>query len=172
VTIDWFWINNRIYWTPCYTARDYTFPVAQTHTSVHSNVFTSRCSVAAFNGGRSPSSGFLNSARHQLPASDRTAHINWAPVATWLTHSPTNNSSLRWLTEWTTVKVKVKVKVKLTFRLAVYRQSVRLGVKPLETFFQLNACGNIPYVTSSLTRKWVYLSCVCLVFRQGYALHI
>jgi hypothetical protein len=48
-----------------------------------------------------------------------------------------------------------KVKVKVTLRLAVYRQSVRLGVKPLENydhiFFQLNSCGNSPYVTSSLT---------------------
>jgi hypothetical protein len=35
------------------------------------------------------------------------------------------------------VKVKVKVKVKVTLRLAVYRQSVRLGVKPLETHDQI-----------------------------------
>jgi hypothetical protein len=32
---------------------------------------------------------------------------------------------------------KVKVKVKVTLRLAVYRQSVRLGVKPLETHDQI-----------------------------------
>jgi hypothetical protein len=36
---------------------------------------------------------------------------------------------------------------------------VRLGDKPLETHeqhsFQLNTCGHIPYVTSSLTRRWV-----------------
>jgi hypothetical protein len=32
--------------------------------------------------------------------------------------------------------VKVKVKVKVTLRLAVYRQSVHLGVKPLETHKQ------------------------------------
>jgi hypothetical protein len=43
--------------------------------------------------------------------------------------------------------VSFKVKVKVTLRLAVYRQSVRLGVKPLEThdqifFFPLNSCGN------------------------------
>jgi hypothetical protein len=31
----------------------------------------------------------------------------------------------------------VKVKVKVTLRLAVYRQSVRLGVKPLETHDQI-----------------------------------
>jgi hypothetical protein len=33
-------------------------------------------------------------------------------------------------------KVKVRVKVKATLRLAVYRQSVRFGVKPLETHDQ------------------------------------
>jgi hypothetical protein len=49
-------------------------------------------------------------------------------------------------------------KVKVTLRLAVYRQSVRLGDKPLEThdqrlFLQLSSCGNSPYVTSSLTRS-------------------
>jgi hypothetical protein len=59
----------------------------------------------------------------------------------------------------------VEVKAKVTLRLAVYRQSVRLGVKPLEThdqrsfFFRLNPCGNSPYVTFSLTRRWV-----CLLF--------
>jgi hypothetical protein len=31
---------------------------------------------------------------------------------------------------------KVKVKFRFTLRLAVYRQSVRLGVKPLETYDQ------------------------------------
>jgi hypothetical protein len=47
-------------------------------------------------------------------------------------------------------------------RLGVYCQSIRLGVKSLETttryFFQLNSCCNSPYVTSSLTR-----SCGCLL---------
>jgi hypothetical protein len=54
---------------------------------------------------------------------------------------------------------KVKVKIRVMLRLAVHLQSVRLGVKPLEThhqtfLFQLNSCGNSPYVTSSLTRRW------------------
>jgi hypothetical protein len=34
------------------TARDYTLQFTITHTNVHCNVFTSRCSVAAFNDGR------------------------------------------------------------------------------------------------------------------------
>jgi hypothetical protein len=48
-----------------------------------------------------------------------------------------------------------KVEVRVTLRLAVSRQSVRLGDKPLEThdqrlfFFQLNT-----YVATSLTRGW------------------
>jgi hypothetical protein len=37
-------------------------------TSVHCHVIAGRCSVAASNGGRSPSSGFPNYPRPQLPA--------------------------------------------------------------------------------------------------------
>jgi hypothetical protein len=35
-----------------------------------------------------------------------------------------------------TVSIKVKVKVKVTLRLAVYRQSICLGIKPLENHDQ------------------------------------
>jgi hypothetical protein len=68
-------------------------------------------------------------------------------------------------------------KVKVTLRLAVYRQSVRLGTRPLEThdqrlFSQLNSCGNSACVTSSLTRRWVCLLWICLAFRQLYISHI
>jgi hypothetical protein len=50
---------------------------------------------------------------------------------------------------------------RVALRLAIYRQSARLGAKPLETHdqyfsFQLNTCGYSPYVISSLTRGWVY----------------
>jgi hypothetical protein len=52
-----------------------------------------------------------------------------------------------------------RVRVRVTLRLAIYRQSVRLGDKPLKThdqhFFQLNACGHSPYETSSLMRRQV-----------------
>jgi hypothetical protein len=46
--------------------------------------------------------------------------------------------------------------------LVVYRQSVRLSAKPLEThdqrfYLQLIFCSYSPYVTSSLTRRWVCL---------------
>jgi hypothetical protein len=55
-----------------------------------------------------------------------------------------------------------RVRVRVSLRLAVYRQSVRLGDKPLQSqghtfFFQLNTCVNSPYLTSSLTRRWVCL---------------
>jgi hypothetical protein len=60
---------------------------------------------------------------------------------------------------------KVKFNIRVTLRMAVNRQSVHRGVKPLEThdqtFFQVNSCGNSPYVTSSLTRKWICLLWIC-----------
>jgi hypothetical protein len=53
----------------------------------------------------------------------------------------------------------VRVTVRVTLRLMVYRQSVRLGDKPLEThdqhFLQLNTCFNNPYVASTLMKGWV-----------------
>jgi hypothetical protein len=39
-------------------------------------------------------------------------------------------------------------------------------------FFQLIFCGNSPYVTSSLTRRWVCLLWICLAIRQVYISHI
>jgi hypothetical protein len=50
------------------------------------------------------------------------------------------------------------VRVRVTLRLAVYRQRVRLGAKPLEDhdqryFWHLDPCGHSPYVTFSLTRR-------------------
>jgi hypothetical protein len=69
-------------------------------------------------------------------------------------------------------------KVRVTLRQAVYRQWVHLGIRPVEThdqrifFFQLNSCGNSPYVTSCLTRRWVCLLWMCLAFRQVYTSHM
>ena len=55
--------------------------------------------------------------------------------------------------------VTVTVRVRATLRLTVYRRSVRLGDKTLEThdqiFFQLNTCDHSSYVRSSLMRRWV-----------------
>jgi hypothetical protein len=57
-------------------------------------------------------------------------------------------------------RLHTRVSARITLTLAVYRQSVRLGAKPLEThdqyfFFQLNTCCYSPYVTSPLTTGWV-----------------
>jgi hypothetical protein len=38
--------------------------------------------------------------------------------------------------------------------------------RPEISFLQLNHCGNCPYVTSSLTRRWVCLLWIYLAFRQ------
>jgi hypothetical protein len=56
--------------------------------------------------------------------------------------------------------VRVRVRVRVTLRLAVYRQSVRLGYKPLEIhdqqlFLQLNTCFHSPNTASYQTRRWV-----------------
>jgi hypothetical protein len=68
--------------------------------------------------------------------------------STELLTTPTNNCFV------------VRGRVRITLRLAVYRQSVRLGDKTLEThdqyfFFKLNTYGHSSYVTFSLTRGWV-----------------
>jgi hypothetical protein len=68
--------------------------------------------------------------------------------------------------------VHVTTKVKVTSRLAVCRQSICFGVKPLEThdqsfFPQLNRWGNSPYGTSSLTRRWVYNNqCALIIYNN------
>jgi hypothetical protein len=122
---------------PFDTAGDYTlqFTTTRTHTythiSVHSHVFASLYLVAAPN------------ADVYLPLGSRTIPDLCCQLLS------TNC---------------LKVKIKVTFWLAVYRLLVLPDVKPLKThnqrFFQLNPCGHSPYVTSSLTRRWV-----CLLFR-------
>jgi hypothetical protein len=77
-------------------------------------------------------------------------------------HTHTNHSSRSSQRFFLTFKDWGRVRV--TLRLAVYRQSVRLGAQPLEShdprqFFQLNPCGHSPYVTSSMTRR-----CGCLLW--------
>jgi hypothetical protein len=68
----WLWMGFRLvigFIELFDTARDYTLQFTVTHISVHSQSLYCRCLVAAFNGGRSPSSGFPNCPRPQLPAS-------------------------------------------------------------------------------------------------------
>jgi hypothetical protein len=96
VTTDGLWI----YWTLWYSTwlhLQYTI----THNSVHSHVFTSRCSVPASNGGRSASSGYPNYSRPQLPAS-QSKNSQRLNLSSSLTHSLTNQlTQHNWLTELT-----------------------------------------------------------------------
>jgi hypothetical protein len=74
-----------------------------THISVHSHVCTSRCSAAASNSRCSPSSGFSNCPRPQLPAfhSNSSQWLNLSSSLTdWLTHSVTHQpTNSKWLTQ-------------------------------------------------------------------------
>jgi hypothetical protein len=118
----------------------------QTKSSQSATSSSTRCLVAASNGGRTLSSGFPNCPRPQL-------HISHFSLLTSVLSI-----------DLTTPHVKViLLKIKVPLRLTVYRQSIRLGVKPFEThderslFYQQSPSGNSPYVSSSLTRKWVCL---------------
>jgi hypothetical protein len=62
-------------------------------------------------------------------------------------------------------------------RLAVYRQSVRLGAEPLEThgqniffFSQLNTCGHSPYISSSVTWRLVFQLQLLLTLASAFNL--
>jgi hypothetical protein len=96
VTIHGFWIDDGFI-AHFDTARDYNLQFIILHTSVYSHMCTSRCSVAAFNGERSPSSGFPNYLRPQLPPShsnsSKRLNISSSPtnsLTEWLTQSLTN----------------------------------------------------------------------------------
>jgi hypothetical protein len=101
LTMDGFWIDDRIYWTLWhnvwlhFTVHCYTH--TRTHTDVHGHGFTSRCSGAGFNGGRSPSPGFPNCPRAQLQDchSNGSRQRNFSSSLThWLTHQPTHSTPL------------------------------------------------------------------------------
>jgi hypothetical protein len=69
-------------------------------------------------------------------------------------------------------KSKSKSKSKLLYDWRFTANQFVLASSPLRPttrfFFRLNSCGNSP----SLTRRWVCLSQICLVFRQVYISHI
>jgi hypothetical protein len=94
-------------------------------------------------------------------------------------HTKSSNSSSGHIAVPLELLDSIQFKVKVSLRLAVYRQSICLGVKLLEThdqnfFFSppTNPYDISPYVTSSLTRRWVCLLWICLAFRQVYISHI
>jgi hypothetical protein len=106
------------------------------------------------------------------------ARLNCQPSINWVTDWRPFHISLLVFSSQVHIRLTTEVvKVKVTLRLAVYRQTISPGVKLLEThdqrlFFQLNSCGNSPYVTSSLMRWRVCLLWICLAFRQVYISHI
>jgi hypothetical protein len=69
VTVDGFWIDDRIYWTLWYRAWLHFTVHYYTYASAQSRLHC-RCLVTAFNGGRSPSSGFPDCPQPQLLASN------------------------------------------------------------------------------------------------------
>jgi hypothetical protein len=112
-----FGIDDRIYWTLWYSAWVHYY--THTHTIVSTVTSSLPLLGSGFNGRRSSSSGFPNYPRPQLPASNSKSS-QWLSRSSSLTDSLTNSTDCN------------KVKVKTTLRQAVYRQSVRLGAKPLE----------------------------------------
>jgi hypothetical protein len=99
-------------------------------------VFSSRCLVAVSNGGRSPSSGFPNCPRPQLPAS----HFSQLQLSTDSIVTQSQNRSY-----FTTGGLPP---ISSSWHQAPWES------RP-ENFFQLNPWGNSAYATSSLTRRWV-----------------
>jgi hypothetical protein len=124
-TIAWFPIDDRIYWTPWYSACPHFIVYYCTHTSVHIHVFTSRFSVPASNGGRSPSSGLPNYLRPQLQQLSGS------------------ESESELLYDWPFTANQFVLQTSPT----------RLTTSNF--YFRLNTCGYSPYVKSSLMGGWV-----------------
>jgi hypothetical protein len=80
------------------------------------------------------------------------------------------------LSKWRLPFNCVFFRVRVTLRRSVYRQSVRLDSNTLEThgqslfFFQFNAYGHSPYITSFLTRGWVCRLQLLLVLASAFIL--
>jgi hypothetical protein len=126
----------------------------QSHTGQRCQFVTvsaSRCLVAAFNGGSSPSSGFSNCPRTQVPnsRSNSSRRLKCSKPPLTHTHSPANAT----LTSTN----------RITLRLVVYRQLVRVGAKPLGDhdqrfhFFKLVLAITV-FMYHHLWRGWVYFS--------------
>jgi hypothetical protein len=95
----------------------------------------------------------------------------------WRTKNSRSHLELLWRTfiSRMNVEVRARVRVRVTIRLAIYRQSVRLGAEPLEThdqifFSQLNTCGHSPYLTFSPTRGWICHLQLLLAFASAFIL--
>jgi hypothetical protein len=93
--------------------------------------------------------------------------VLWLTLHSWTLNSLTND-------EWRLTREsesKILYDWQFTAKKFVLLSSP-LRSKTREFFFQLNLCSNSPYVTSSLTRRFVCLLWICLFFRQVYTSHI
>jgi hypothetical protein len=101
--------------------------------------------VAASNVRLLPFSGFPNYPRPQLPDS------YFSQLQLSLSQSPESRVQ--------SPESRVRVRVRFTLRLVVYLQPVRLGALRLTArdfcFLTDPLRGQIPYITSSITRGWV-----------------
>jgi hypothetical protein len=122
--------------------------------------------VAASNGGHSPYSEFPNYPRPQLPAShsNSSQRLNRSSP---LTHALAGSfNSTDWLTDSELLYDWLFTTDRFVLAPTLWDS------RPENAFLQLNRCRNSPYVTSSLTRRWVCLLWTCLAFRQMYVSHI
>jgi hypothetical protein len=124
-------IDDGIYWALWCSAWLHFTIHCYTHTSVHSHVFTSRCLVAASNSGHSPSSGFPNYPRPQLPASHSNSSQRLNPNS--LTQSLTNQLSWPSPTSCSAYNISTRTAQKTPFYYycAIVAVETCLSAKPL-----------------------------------------
>jgi hypothetical protein len=126
---------------------------------------------------------------HFTPASYSSLHnptVNWAFTLNWQLRNSTADSQLTVAPSLLSLPCRVqlstelysksKSKSKFLYDWWFTANQFVLASSPLRRttsyFFQLNSCDNSPYVTSSLTRRWVCLLWICLTFRQMHFTHI
>jgi hypothetical protein len=148
VTIDRVWIGNRIFLIlkQLVTTNNYD-SLAELHTPKITNYstrkifsfFPSRCLVTVFNDERFSSSGFPNSSPPQL----QTSHFSQLKLSA-------ESQSQGYFTTGSLPPISS----------AWYQ----VPDHDRRFFWQLNPWSHSSYVTSSLTRRWVCLLCICFAF--------
>jgi hypothetical protein len=157
------------------------------------------CSTAPFLSWRFPRnfhvlSRLRNRSRRYVTTDGQSVRLSWCQACCWaqdqilLLLAVILGSESRWTPdhillsqirdshdlEGQQTTLRIRVRVRVTIRLAVYRQSVCLGAKPLKNrdqhLFQLNTCSNNPYIAYSVTRGWVCRSQFLLVLTSAVTL--